>query len=164
MAGDTLYVFNSRNELLWKWSTDGPPLTDMPVEDSTGTMYAIGFDLTWVALNSATGETKWQGTASGGAVYSQIELYKGDKYLVVTDMESYREKFDDNTIEDTLSLCRGNSILWTTQIPAGARIRIQGGRVYWLVRRQGRILRRQIPIPVDTPKPIGKVSVLADYN
>jgi hypothetical protein len=45
-VGDTLYMFTERDKLLWTWSTGGPPLTDTPVEDVSGVIYAIGLDLT----------------------------------------------------------------------------------------------------------------------
>lgn len=96
--------------------------------------------------------------------YSQIELYKRDKYLVVTDMTGYRDTSLDKTIEDVLTLCSGNSILWDTPIPAGARIEVRGSKVYWAVRHKGHRLRREIPMPRAFGKPLGKVSMLADYD
>lgn len=164
-VGDTLYMLDERNQIVWTWAAGGPPLTDLPVIDSKGTIYVIGYDLLWVALDSATGKVKWQGTANGRAVYSQIELYKGDMYLVVTDMEGYRANaYPGELIKDNLTLCRGNSILWETEIPAGARIQVRGDKVLIVTKRKHRIVRREVTIPHHFDKPIGKVSALAGYE
>jgi len=164
-ADDTLYMLGRQNEVLWTWSTQGPPLTDIPVIDSNGVLYVIAFDLTWVALDSATGKEKWrQDTANGRAAYSQIELYKGNMYLVVTDMTGYRHMLADNTMEDSVTLCRGNSVLWGTQIPARARILVKGSKVYWLAKHKGLTLRREILIPRRVGKPLRKICSLAGYD
>jgi hypothetical protein len=160
-AGDTLYMLDAQNRVVWTWSTQGPPLTDLPIVDSQATIYVIGFDLIWAALDAATGKEKWRGTANGRAVYTQLRLYKDDLYLVVTDMEGYRVNLSDRTIQDNLTLCRGNDILWETSIPAGTRIKVQNGRVFALVRRKNRMVRREIVIPHKLGAPIGKVSVQA---
>src|SRR5215813_748401 len=53
-VGNTLYMLDARRRIVWTWSTKGPPLTDWPIVDSTGTVYVIAFDLTWVGLDSVT--------------------------------------------------------------------------------------------------------------
>ena len=165
VVGDTLYMLGERNQIVWRWSADGPPLTDLPVIDSKGIVYVIGYDLLWAALDSATGKVRWQGTANGRAVYSQIELYKGDMYLVVTDMDGYRANANPGeVIKDKLTLCRGNSILWQTEIPVGARIQVRGGKVFVITRGKSRTVRQVVAIPRHFDEPIGKVSALADYE
>ena len=163
-VGDTLYLLDTRNRIIWTWSSGGAPLTDLPVIDSKGNIYVIGYDLLWAALDSKTGKEKWRGTANGKALYKQIELYGTDRYLVVTDMEGYRHDLPGETIEDRLTLCSGNAILWDTRVPAGARIRVRGSKVFWVVRRRGHFLEREISIPRHTSKPIGKVSELAEQQ
>ncbi len=165
-VGDTLYMLDERKQIVWTWSTaGGQPLSDLPVIDSKGTIYVIGYDLLWAALDSATGKLKWRGTANGKAVYSQIELYKGDMYLVVTDMGGYRaNSYPGVVIKDKLTLCRGNSILWETEIPAGARIQVRGDKVFVVTKRKNRVVRREVAIPRHFDQPIGKVSALADYE
>src|SRR5882762_4604846 len=59
-VGDSLYMFNNRNLIVWKWSSDGPPFTDLPIIDSTGTIYVVGYDLLWVAIDANTGQEKWK--------------------------------------------------------------------------------------------------------
>lgn len=157
-VGDTIYVLDARNRILWTWSSQGPPLTDHPIVDSRGTVYAIGFDLIWIALDATTGKLKWRSTANGRAVYSQIGWYKHDLYYVVTSMEGYRDSLSDSTLKDRLSLCRGNSILWETGIPPGSRIEIQGSKVIAVLKRKRRSLRNLVMVPHRFGAPIGKVS------
>jgi hypothetical protein len=157
-------MLNARNHIVWTWSTQGPPLTDLPVVDSKGAIYVIGYDLIWVALDSTTGKQRWRSTGNGKAVHSQIELYKEDRYLVVTDMQGYRVGPSDRTIKDDLTLCRGNAILWQTDIPAGTKIEVRGSKVFGVIKRKNRIIRQEIIIPRNLSKPIGKVSVLEDYE
>lgn len=163
-VGDTLYMLDARNHVVWTWSSEGPPLTDLPIVDSRGTLYVIGFDLTWVALDSASGKEIWRGTANGRAVYSQIGLYKGDEYFVVTDMAGYRHSPSDRQMKDHLSICSGNSILWEGDIPAGSKIEIKGNRIFAVRRRDGRILKTPIAVPEKFGAPIGKVSVTAGQD
>lgn len=163
-VGDTLYMLDGRGRIVWTWTSHGPPFTDLPVIDSKGTIYVIGFDLLWAAFDSATGKQRWRGTANGRAVYTQIKLYKNDMYLVVTDMEGYRQNLSDRDLADYLTLCKGNAILWEINIPAGSRIEVRGGKVFGLIRRKRHIVRTEIMIPRSLGKPIGKVSTLADYE
>ncbi|HVS81600.1 MAG TPA: hypothetical protein VHE60_07680 [Pyrinomonadaceae bacterium] len=163
-VGDTLYMFDERNRIVWKWTSDGPPFTDNPIIDSTGTIYVLGYDLLWAAIDSATGHEKWRSTASGRALFSQIKLYRREMYLVVTDMEGYRDSLRDRRIENNLSLCRGNSLLWETHIPANSRVEVTGNRVLVVFTQNKRAVRRRIIIPHRFGKPIGRVSGLVDYE
>lgn len=164
-VGDTLYMLDNRQRLLWKWSApNGEPFTDLPIMDSAGNIYVVGGDLMWVAIDSETGHQKWRGTANGRAVFSQIKLYRRNMYLVVTDMEGYRDSLNDKTIEDGLSLCRGNSILWKSHIPTGARIQVRKDQVFIIIRRKNGIVRRAVRVPRHFGKPIGRVSGLVDHE
>jgi hypothetical protein len=161
-VGDTLYMLDNRRRILWKWSADGEAFTDLPVIDSTGTIYVIGYDLLWAAIDSKTGRQKWRGTANGRATFSQIKLYRRNMYLVVTDMEGYRDSLRNKTIEDRLSLCRGNFILWESNIPAGAQIQLRNDQVFMIIARKHGAIRRAIAVPRSFSKPLGKVSSLVD--
>ncbi|MEA2203242.1 MAG: hypothetical protein QOE77_18 [Blastocatellia bacterium] len=156
-VGDTLYMLDSRNRILWKWASDGPPFTDTPIIDSEGTIHVIGYDLLWAAIDSATGHEKWRSTANGRATFWQIELYQRDFYLVVTNMSGYRESSGDNTIEDSVSLCRGNDVLWKADIPAKAHLKVSGDRVFVVYRRHQRTVRWPLHIPRRPLEPIGLV-------
>lgn len=146
MAGDTLYMLNARNQIVWKWTTGGAPLTDFPVIDSRGILYVIGYDLIWAALDFKNGKKLWQGTASGKAVYSQIELYKDDMYFVVTDMIGYRENRSNILTKDKLTFCKGNGILWSTEIPISSKIKVRRGEVFAVYKRKKRTVVKKIKI------------------
>jgi len=156
-VGDTLYLLDRRNRIIWKWTADGPPFTDNPIIDSKGTIYVLGYDLLWAAIDSVTGQQKWRSTANGRGVFSQIKLYRHDMYMVVTDMEGYRDSLRDKTIEDDLSLCRGNDILWETHIPSNSRLKVLGNRVFIVYKQRGKVVRRPVIIPRRFGKPIGLV-------
>lgn len=85
---------------------------------------------------------------------------KRHMYLVVTDMEGYRDSLSDRGIKDHLSICSGNSILWEAEIPVRSRIEIEGNKLVAVQKRKGRILRNLIPVPHKFTVPIGKVSAV----
>jgi hypothetical protein len=164
-VGDTLYMLNRHDRILWRWDSGGPPLNDLPFIDSRGIIYAIGMDLLWVAIDSANGREKWRGTANGRATYWQIVPYRHDMYFVVTNMEAYRSPpIHGVAVNDELTLCRGNSILWTTEIPAAATLRVNGSKVFLTLKRRRRTITRNVTVPAKLDKPIGRVSALAPEN
>jgi hypothetical protein len=157
-VGDTLYMLDAKNRIVWTWTTGGAPLTDFPVIDSSEILYVIAYDLTFVALDSKNGEKLWQGTANGRAVYSQIELYKDDMYLVVTDMTGYRENDSSDLVtKDDLTLYKGNGVLWNTEIPVGAKIRVQKGEVFATFKRKKQTVVQKIKIPSRFDKFLGTI-------
>jgi len=160
--GDSLYMLNNHRQVIWKWTSDGPPLTDLPIVDSTGTIYVLGYDLLWAAIDSLNGQEKWRGTANGRATYSQIKRYRRDMYLVVTDMAAYRDSLH-LSINDQVTLCKGNAILWNSEIPAMAKIEVAGKRVFVVYRHKKRSVRWPLEIPFHLTRH-GRVSVLADYD
>lgn len=157
-VGDMLYMLDARNRIIWTWTTDGAPLTDFPVIDSEGIIYVIAYDLTWVSLNSESGEKLSEGTACGRAVYSQIELYKKDMYFVVTDMSGYRENdLPGEETNDDLLLARGNRMLWETKIPSGAKIKFRKSKVFVTFKRKKQTVTQEIKIPKNIDNEIGEV-------
>jgi hypothetical protein len=126
---NTLFMLDGNKRVLWKWSgRSGAPFTDQPVVDSTGTIYAIGLDLYWLALDVETGEVKWRSTAVGSATYAQIEPYRDDHYLLVVNMENYREGLTSDT-QDTLYLCKGTEVVGEADFPPNARLQVWGDRI-----------------------------------
>ena len=157
-VGDTLYMLDNRNRLVWQWTSGGPPFTDVPIIDSTGTIYVIGYDLVWVAIDANTGQEKWRRDGNGRGFYSQIKLYRKDMYAVVTDMSGYRDSLGDKTIEDYLSLCKGNDVMWQSSIPANSRISVSGNKVFVVFRQRNRIVKWPLRIPARFRQPFGRVS------
>jgi outer membrane protein assembly factor BamB len=156
--GDTLYMLDARNRIAWKWTSDGPPFTDFPIIDSTGSIYVVGYDLVWVAIDAGTGQEKWKREGNGRGFYSQIKLYRKDMYAVVTNMSGYRDSLSDKTIEDSLSLCKGNDVMWQSSIPANSRISVSGNKVFVVFRQRNRIVKWPLRIPARFRQPIGRVS------
>lgn len=156
MVGDSLFMLDSKNRIQWKWTTGGAPLTDVPVIDSRGVLYVIGYDLIWAALDSKSGKRLWSGTAAGRAVYTQIELYKDDMYFVVTDMSGYRNGERD-PVRDSLTLAKGNGILWETDIPIGSEIKVERGKVFAVYKRKKRTIVQKIDVPLKLDKFIGTI-------
>jgi hypothetical protein len=159
-VGDTLYMLDNHRQIIWTWTSDGPPFTDLPIVDSTRTIYVLGYDLLWAAIDSSNGEEKWRSTANGRATYSQIRLYRRDMYLVVTDMTAYKDTFN-LPINNHVTLCKGNSIFWYSEIPARAKIEVSGKRVFIVYKRRSQLVRKPLNIPSHL-KRRGRVSVLAD--
>jgi hypothetical protein len=157
-------MLDKRNRIVWKWTSDGQEFTDLPIVDTTGAIYVIGSDLLWAAINSSTGKEKWRGTMNGRALFSQIRLYRRTTYLVVTNMGGYRDSLRDKEIEDRLSLCRGNAVLWETHIPSDSKIVVMGNRVFIVYGRRKQMVRLPITIPRTFGKPIGKVSSLVKHD
>jgi outer membrane protein assembly factor BamB len=127
---NTLYMLDSKKNVIWKWSTTAASIVDQPVIDSTGTIYVIALDMIWVALDAATGKEKWNLNGNiGRTVNSQIKAYKDNLYLVVVDMGGYRNSPSDDSPKDKLSLCKGKEIIWTKDFPAGAVLQVWGDRI-----------------------------------
>lgn len=166
VVGDSLYMLNARNRILWQWDSGGPPFNDSPFIDSNGIIYLVGQDLLWVAIDSSNGKEKWRGTANGRASYIQLVPYKDDMYFVVVNLEAYRHPpaNPDTDYMDQIRLCRGNSILWDTVIPNNGTLRVRGERVTVVATRKNRTITKRIVVPRNLSKPIGRVSALADYN
>jgi len=157
-VGDTLYMLDNHNRIVWQWTSGAPPLTDKPVIDSTGTIYVIGFDLVWVAIDTNTGHEKWKREGNGRGLYSQIKPYRKDMYIVVTNMSGYRDSLSDPTLKDYLSLCKGNDVMWQSSIPANSRISVSGNKVFVVFRQRNRIVKWPLRIPARFRQPFGRVS------
>jgi len=162
-VGDTLYLLNKKNRILWKWIT-ASPIWDAPVVDSDGTIYVVGADMLWAAVDSETGKQKWYSTVNGRGAFTQIKLYRKDMYLVVTDMWGYRDNLHDPAIKDSLSLCKRNAVLWDIEIPARTKLHVFGDTIFLTYKRHGHTVRRRISVPSALGKPISRISSLADHE
>jgi len=142
---NSLYMLDSRKRVVWKWATSGgAAITDQPVIDSTGTIYVIALDLIWVALDASTGELKWRKDSNGRATYSQIKPYQDDQYLVVINMEGYREAHGMDE-PDRLVLCKGRKEIWIKDFPANATLQVWGDRILAITSDKGRAEIVEIP-------------------
>lgn len=142
---NSLYMLDSKKRVVWKWATSGAAITDQPVIDSTGTIYVIALDLIWVALDAGTGELKCRKNSNGRATYSQIKPYRDDQYLVVTNVEGYREAHAMDE-PDRLVLCKGRKEIWTKDFPANATLQVWGDRILAITSEKGRAEIVEIPM------------------
>lgn len=127
---NTIYMLDSKSNVLWKWSTNAASIIDQPVIDSNGTIYVIALDMIWVALDAATGKEKWNRNGVVGRTQaSQIKAYKDDMYLVVWDMSGVRNGPSDNSIKDELLLCKGREIVWKKEFPVDAVLKVWGDKI-----------------------------------
>jgi len=141
---NSLYMLDSRKRVVWKWATSGPAITDQPVVDSTGTIYVIATDGIRAALDALSGEQKWGERLNGRANYSQIKPYRGDQYLVVINMEGYRDALGMDE-PDQLVLCTGQEEVWTKDFPANATLQVWGNRILAITSEKGRAQIVEIP-------------------
>ena len=156
-VGDTVYMIGKRNRLIWKWVAPAP-FTDAPVADSSGTIHVIGRDLMWIALDGKTGEEKWRREGNGSGFYSQIKRYRSAMYLVITNVQDYREMLRDPSFADRLSLCSGDDLMWESEVPSNSRIVVRGKSVFAVFKRHGRRVTWRVNVPTHLSQPIGKVT------
>ena len=144
---DALYMLDASGQVLWKW-TASVAFTDQPIVDSTGTIYAIGESLLWVALDAETGAEKWRTTACGRADYSQIKSYPNDRYLLLVDMSRYRDpSFPSPGINDHLFLCKGTEVLQEMAFPPSARLEVWGERILAVTHKETGVEITEILLP-----------------
>jgi hypothetical protein len=100
----------------------------LPIVDSTGAIFGISGDLGHFSVNAKTGEVNHFGrdVAGSHSYYTQIKPYNSNQYLVVENMQFYR---DGNRCypkcpmpSDTLYAWTGQKLLWSTDFPPHAEL------------------------------------------
>ncbi len=125
---DSLYMLDSSGEVIWYWSSGGASITAQPVIDATGTIYVVGLDFMWLALDAETGLMTWNHSdCCSKAMYTQMKAYKDDQYLVVVDYSGYRDL--PLNIKDAVVLCRGKEIIASSDFPTGARLEVWSDKI-----------------------------------
>jgi outer membrane protein assembly factor BamB len=143
---NSLYMLDSKRQVVWKWATSGPAIADQPVIDSTGTIYVIADDGIRVALDAISGELKWGERLNRRANYSQIKPYRDDQYLMVINLEGYREQVSPKgDLPDELLLCKGQDEIWRKDFPANATLEVWGDRILAITSEKGRAEIVEIP-------------------
>jgi len=149
--GDTVYMLNAHNKIIWTWTSKGPPLTDLPIIDSTGT--STFWDTTCFGPQSIPTQAarngeygKWTSTLFSDKALSTGLLLSGHRHVGV-------QRESSRSIKDNLTLCRGNTILWDTEIPALAQIQVSGKRVFVIYSHKKRLVRVPLNIPLHLSKP-----------
>ena len=124
-VGDTLYMLDSNNRILWHYSFEPNIIYDATV-DAKGDIYVAASEALILVLNSSGKEIWRTGMSSGSAWYSQIKNYGGG-FLVVIDMDAYRNKGSNS--EDMLQFWKDKARVWEKAFPRGAKLQIVGNRI-----------------------------------
>ena len=123
--GDTLYMLDSNNRVLWRHSFDPNIINDVMV-DPKGDIYITASEALILVLDSSGKEIWRTGMSSGSASYTQIKSYGGG-FLVIIDMQAYRQK--GSTSEDTLQFWKDKALVWEKPFPRGAKLHLAGNRI-----------------------------------
>ena len=149
-VGDTLFLLNGKKEVVWETYID---MVAPPIVDSTGAIFGIRSDLGQFSVNAKTGEITPFGRDIGGthAYYTQIKPYKGNQYLVVENMQFYR---DGNLCypkcpmaNDRLYLWSGRKMLWSTDFPPNAELHVWGEKIFALTKQKGSVIVQEVEVP-----------------
>lgn len=155
VSGNVLYLMNAGGVVEWTWlppgdRSDSAFFTDRPIVLGD-TIVVVGIDLTHVALDAATGRVKWSSHACGRGVFTQIEKYKDDQYIVRTDMSAYHEGDQWVGGIDVISVFnRNHEILWSADFPRYATLKVWEGRIYAIQDEGHGAILEQIRPPTDS--------------
>jgi hypothetical protein len=124
-VGDRIYMLDSNNRIVWDYPFEPDIIRDVMV-DPKGDIYITASEALILVLNSSGKEIWRTGMGSGSAWYTQIKSY-GEGFLVVVDMQAYREKGSKS--EDILEFWKDRKQQWSKPFPRGAKLQIAGTRI-----------------------------------
>ena len=124
-VGDTLYMLDSQNRIVWHYSFEPNIIRDVMVGPS-GEIYVTASEALILVLNPLGKEIWRTGMSSGSASYGQIKNY-ADGFLVIVDMEAYRMKGSNSV--DILEFWKDRKQQWRKPFPPGARLHVAGNRI-----------------------------------
>ncbi|HEV2798899.1 MAG TPA: hypothetical protein VGW12_00280 [Pyrinomonadaceae bacterium] len=151
-VNDTLYLLNAKKEIIWV-SDQIVDMVAAPIVDSTGGIYGIGGDLKHFSVNSRTGEVNYFGrdVAGSHSYYTQIKPYKNDQYLVIENMQFYRDRnlcYPQCPMRnDNLYAWRGEKLLWSTEFPPNAKLQVWGDRILAVAEKKNSVMVQEISVP-----------------
>jgi hypothetical protein len=124
-VGDTLYMLDSNNRIVWDYSFEPDIIRDVMV-DSKGDVYITASEALILVLDVSGKEIWRMGMSSGSASYGQIKSY-AHGFLVIVDMEAYRMKGSNS--EDILEFWKDRKQQWSKPFPRGAKLQMAGDRI-----------------------------------
>lgn len=148
-VGDTLFLLNAKKEVVWQTYID---MVAPPIVDSTGAIFGITYDLGHFSVNAKTGAVTHFGRDIAGthAYYTQIKPYKRNQYLVVENMQFYR---DGNLCypkcpmsNDRLYAWTGQKMLWSTDFPPNAELHVWGDKIFALTKQKSSVIVQEIEL------------------
>ena len=138
-----------------KWVRDIPDMIDSPIVTAIGELYGIAADNKQFSIDAATGKVKFFDLKVAGShsSYTQIKAYKANQYLVVENMEFYRDR--DNKLgcakcpltNDTLFAWDGERFMWSTDFPPNAELQVWGNRILAVSKKKNGVVVREIELP-----------------
>lgn len=148
--GSTVYMLDAKGRVVWQWaggeSFGEGFITDQPVRIGD-TIYVVGRELTYAALDVATGAVKQAWGSPYGAHFSQIEKYKDGQYLAVVDLSGVGCTNTVCSDDDMLQVYKGGEMQWQVEFPRGAQLLLRGGKIYALIYRGESVEMREIEPP-----------------
>jgi hypothetical protein len=134
-VGDTLYMVDSHNRIVWDYSFEPNIIRDVMVSPN-GDIYVTASEALILVLDLSGKEIWRTGMSSGSASYGQIKSY-ADGFLVIVNMEAYRMKGSNS--EDRLEFWKVRKHHWSKPFPRGAKLQIAGSRILAITTtREGR--------------------------
>jgi hypothetical protein len=124
-VGDTLYMLDSNNRVVWHYSFEPDIIRDVMV-DPKGDIYITASEASILVLDTSGKEIWRTGMSTGSAWYTQIKSYGGG-FLVIIDMEEYRHKGSNS--ENILQFWKDKKLAWEKTFPRGAKLEIAGNRI-----------------------------------
>ena len=159
---DMLYLLDAEQNIVWSWSNgNGTELSNNILVDGSGRVFITGADNLLASIDLATGKKRWEEASNGTAPRTLVGLYGKDTYLLVISVWYYRHYFKDRyhqSLTDTLSICRDDNILWSTDIPNGSVIKVRGRNIFAVTKVKGKTLWRRLAVPTRLGKPQEKLS------
>ena len=124
-VGDTLYMLDSHNRIVWSYSFEPDIIRDVMVDPNEDICITASEAL--ILVLNASGKEIWRtGMSIGSASYGQIKSYGGG-FLVIVDMEAYRMKGSNS--EDIVEFWKDRKHQWSKPFPRGAKLQISGNRI-----------------------------------
>lgn len=142
-AGSTLYMLDDRQQVRWSFDARAD-INGFAYVPKSDTVYVIAMDLTYVAVDMKSGKQTWSLDAMGRATFADIQPYKDDKYIVVTDMGEYEEEYTKcmemrlegkkavclRKTPDVVELCQEHETVGRADFPPGAHLAVVGDHVW----------------------------------
>ena len=146
-----VYMLGEGNKVVWTCRIFD--MVDSPIVTASGRIYGIAADEKQFSIDPTTGHVKIFGPEIGGshASFSQIKPYKEEQYLIVENMQFYRDSnhcFPKCPMSnDSLFAWDGEKFLWSTDFPPNAELEVWGNKILAVLKNKNGIIVRQISIP-----------------
>lgn len=149
-VGDSVCMVDSKGKQLWIYATGESILAAPAFNPRLNEVAVIGFDLYFARLDAVTGKLKWKADSVGRALFRQIESFS-DGYLLVVDMQGYREKEKDFKVpaaQDRLEFWGPTRrASWSVSFPQGAKLLVIEKRIYAVFSSIDRMTLHEIVLP-----------------